>query len=77
MTNPDIRLNRARVALEGLSVGDAFGERFFVNPDIVSNLISQRALPASPWAYTDDTEMARKIRKLKSESRRPGPAGRP
>ena len=34
---------RARVALEGLSVGDAFGERFFVSPATVDGLIEQRA----------------------------------
>jgi ADP-ribosylglycohydrolase len=52
------RLNRARLSLEGLSVGDAFGERFFVHPDVVERLLALRALPAPPWAYTDDTEMA-------------------
>src|SRR5262245_32482108 len=55
------RLARARLALEGLSIGDAFGERFFVHPDVVANLIALRALPASPWGYTDDTEMALSI----------------
>jgi ADP-ribosylglycohydrolase len=52
------RLARALDALEGLSVGDAFGERFFVNPSVVEGLIEARALPPPPWAYTDDTEMA-------------------
>ena len=52
------RLARAHVALDGLSVGDAFGERFFLHPDIVGGLLAQRALPAPPWRYTDDTEMA-------------------
>jgi ADP-ribosylglycohydrolase len=58
MSTAEARLDRARVALEGLSVGDAFGERFFVHPDVVGGLIAERALPAPPWAYTDDTEMA-------------------
>lgn len=58
MITTDTRLGRARIALEGLSVGDAFGERFFIHPDIVGQLIMQRALPAPPWTYTDDTEMA-------------------
>lgn len=49
---------RARLALEGLSVGDAFGERFFVSPETVEGLIEARAVPAAPWHYTDDTEMA-------------------
>jgi ADP-ribosylglycohydrolase len=52
------RLDRARLSLEGLSVGDAFGERFFVHPDIVERLLALRALPAAPRPYTDDTEMA-------------------
>jgi ADP-ribosylglycohydrolase len=52
------RMARALLALEGLSTGDAFGERFFVHPDLVERLIAERALPAAPWAYTDDTVMA-------------------
>lgn len=55
------RLSRASEALEGLSVGDAFGERFFVHPDVAERLIAERALPAPPWPYTDDTQMARSI----------------
>lgn len=55
------RLGCARLALEGLSIGDAFGERFFVHPDIVERLIALRAVPAPPWPYTDDTEMALSI----------------
>jgi ADP-ribosylglycohydrolase len=51
------RLARARLSLDGLSVGDAFGQRFF-HPPNVQTLIADRALPRPPWAYTDDTEMA-------------------
>lgn len=58
---PDARLARALVSLEGLSVGDAFGERFFVHPSSVGLLIGERALPAPPWRYTDDTQMALSI----------------
>jgi ADP-ribosylglycohydrolase len=49
---------RARIALDGLSIGDAFGERFFVSPQTVMALIDSRAIPRPPWGYTDDTEMA-------------------
>ena len=52
------RLERAALSLDGLSVGDGFGERFFVHPDTARNLIAQRAFPAPPWRTTDDTEMA-------------------
>jgi ADP-ribosylglycohydrolase len=54
-------LERARQSLEGLSVGDAFGETFFVNPDVVEGLIAQRALAARTWNYTDDTLMAMSV----------------
>ena len=53
----DARLARARRALDGLSIGDAFGQRFFYAPSVES-LIDQRAVPKPPWSYTDDTEMA-------------------
>jgi len=57
--DPANRLNRARVALEGLSVGDAFGERWFYIPsELIPGLISSRAEPAPIWDYTDDTQMA-------------------
>ena len=60
MSSPDtadVRLARAALSLEGLSVGDAFGERFFVDPYSVNDLIGARTLPTAPWLYTDDTEM--------------------
>lgn len=49
---------RARLSLEGLSVGDAFGQTYFANPDSVEWLIQQRALANPPWTWTDDTMMA-------------------
>jgi ADP-ribosylglycohydrolase len=51
-------LARARLALEGLSIGDSFGERFFVAPTLVDLLLQARAVPAPPWRWTDDTAMA-------------------
>ncbi len=53
------RLERAWLSLEGLSIGDAFGEQFFLRyTHIAEALIAQRAEPPGPWAWTDDTEMA-------------------
>lgn len=52
------RMARARRALDGLSVGDAFGERFFGEPAVVAERIAGRVLPAAPWRHTDDTQMA-------------------
>jgi ADP-ribosylglycohydrolase len=66
-------LTRAYSSLEGLSVGDAFGERFFVSNDIVEYLIENRAVPRGErhwqeadtghpvWSFTDDTMMALSI----------------
>lgn len=51
-------LGRARLALEGLSVGDAFGERFFGSPEAARTRIANRVLPPGPWYWTDDTAMA-------------------
>lgn len=51
-------MERALLSLDGLSVGDAFGERFFLPPTVVMSVIEQRAMPRAPWGYTDDTEMA-------------------
>ncbi len=63
ITTPDPkgRLRRALRSLEGLSVGDAFGDRFFTSPHVVEQLIEQRALPAGLWPITDDTVMALSI----------------
>lgn len=54
----EARMARALLSLDGLSIGDAFGERFFVHPDRVNALIDARTMPAAPWQYTDDTVMA-------------------
>ena len=42
-------LARAWLSLEGLSIGDAFGERFFIHPEQVEAVIPARTLPGPPW----------------------------
>lgn len=54
----DLRMQRALLSLDGLSLGDAFGECFFDSATMLAALGPSRALPAAPWTYTDDTEMA-------------------
>lgn len=49
---------RALLSLQGLSVGDAFGERFFRQDP---SLIQERSLPPGVWNWTDDTHMALSI----------------
>jgi ADP-ribosylglycohydrolase len=51
-------MRRARLSLEGLSLGDAFGERFFLPSAVAEVLVARRVLPDPPWHYTDDTVMA-------------------
>jgi ADP-ribosylglycohydrolase len=54
-------MERCLVSLEGLSVGDAFGERFFGPEEDVARRLAERALPPFPWHWTDDTAMALSI----------------
>jgi ADP-ribosylglycohydrolase len=55
------RFVRALLSLEGLSVGDALGERFFFQGSRTPIMIAGRQLPPPCWAYTDDTRMALSI----------------
>ena len=57
------RIARARLALEGLSVGDAFGEQLLhAGPQSRAIAISERQAPsAKVWRWTDDTAMALSI----------------
>jgi ADP-ribosylglycohydrolase len=59
-SDPAERLQRARVSLEGLSVGDGFGEQFFSVSDAL-NFVRYRELPMRWWLFTDDTNMALSI----------------
>ena len=52
------RLARAYQSLEGLSCGNAFGERFFIPEEVAFSLIYRKSIPAPPWIFTDDTMMA-------------------
>ncbi|MCP4109570.1 MAG: crystallin J1 [Desulfobacteraceae bacterium] len=51
-------IEHARLSLDGLSVGDSFGQRFFGPADIVMKFINKRILPEPPWYMTDDSIMA-------------------
>lgn len=51
------RVSRVLLSLDGLSVGDAFGDQFF-GSRLAEELVRMRALPRPPWSWTDDTQMA-------------------
>lgn len=50
-------MHRLRLSLDGLSLGDSFGQQFFHRPSWATGA-NPRQLPPAPWKYTDDTEMA-------------------
>ena len=63
-------MRRALLALDGLSVGDGFGETFFTATDIIQSRLANRTPPPRPWIVTDDTIMALSIvRCLKRQGR--------
>jgi ADP-ribosylglycohydrolase len=55
------RMERAAVALDGLSVGDALGETCFQDHHYEAILEDPRATAKGPWPWTDDTAMALSI----------------
>ena len=55
--------NLINASIDGLSVGDSFGEKFFGNPDVVQANIENRILPEPPWRCTDDTIMGISVAK--------------
>jgi hypothetical protein len=51
------RLERARLSLDGLAIGDAFGKMLAYNCGAARQRV-ERGLIGGPWFHTDDTEMA-------------------
>jgi ADP-ribosylglycohydrolase len=59
LPTPDVtKEDRLKLCLDGLSLGDAFGEMFFGAPRSARDAIRTDRLPPGRWWYTDDTEMA-------------------
>jgi len=54
---PDERRTLAETSLEGLSVGDAFGERYAYGHEDVRTRVARESLHGN-WRWTDDTAMA-------------------
>lgn len=60
----DEKLRLASLSLFGLSIGDAFGETFFGNEDLITKRLIYKELKPGPWNITDDTVMAIGIYKM-------------
>jgi ADP-ribosylglycohydrolase len=52
------RVERMRLSLDGLGLGDALGEMLSYPAQAAFRRVSENQLPAGPWLHTDDTEMA-------------------
>jgi ADP-ribosylglycohydrolase len=59
------RLSRALCSLEGLSVGDAFGEQYFMDWDTIRHILTSDERPAAPYNFTDEEFMAQRIQARK------------
>ncbi|HEY1331860.1 MAG TPA: ADP-ribosylglycohydrolase family protein [Actinomycetota bacterium] len=68
LDNGERARNRAVAALEGLSVGDAFGQTFFGSIERAQGRIEHRIVEPGPWPWTDDTAMALSIVQVLRES---------
>ncbi len=53
-----VRLERALLSLDGLSVGDAFGQMLSTCARSARSVVEKRGLSSGPWWHTDDTQMA-------------------
>jgi ADP-ribosylglycohydrolase len=60
-TDHEERMQRALLSLDGLSVGDGFGECFFTSPPVIERRLQHQDPPPAPWIVTDDTMMALSI----------------
>ncbi|MEV0781540.1 ADP-ribosylglycohydrolase family protein [Streptomyces sp. NPDC050423] len=70
-TTVEADLAAARRSLEGLALGDAFGERWFPllrEPRQAYNEVRARRMPPEPrWNWTDDTALARALQRALDE----------
>lgn len=54
----DDRLKYAKRALDGIALGDCFGQTFFVPDETACQRIKNREILNEPWHFTEDTVMA-------------------
>lgn len=52
------RIELAKRSLTGVSIGDAFGDRFFGDADMIAESLEERKIPSGKWEFTDDTVMS-------------------
>jgi ADP-ribosylglycohydrolase len=52
------RVERMKLSLDGLGIGDALGEMLTYRHADAPQRLSENGFPSGPWVHTDDTEMA-------------------
>ena len=52
------RIKYAKRALDGIALGDCFGQSFFISDETAYQRIKNREILNEPWHFTDDTVMA-------------------
>jgi len=57
-TDHAARVERMKLSLDGLGLGDALGEMLSYQAHAAPRRLTENNLPAGPWFHTDDTEMA-------------------
>ena len=57
-STPDARLQRAHDSLEGTSVGDAFGEGFFMSFELAARLMQSGKFEGPPYDFQDEGAVA-------------------
>ena len=62
------RIRYAKRALDGIALGDCFGQTFFVSEEIARQRIKDREILNEPWSFTDDTVMAIGIYQILNKS---------
>ena len=53
-----VRVERMKLSLDGLGIGDALGEMLSYRCADAPKWIAENGFPSGPWFHTDDTEMA-------------------
>ena len=54
----EARIKYAKRALNGIALGDCFGQSFFIPDEMAYQKIKNREFINKPWYFTDDTVMA-------------------
>ncbi len=54
----EVRMERVRLSLDGLGLGDSIGQLLFGCLEMAPRFLARNRLPRAPWRHTDDTEMA-------------------